>query len=672
MKYRTDFVTNSSSTSFGGALLESLLAILALFDCSGDGEDEEEDDGKGSPIYMEKSIMPAGGRIEAGKDPVYLYAHLVQETEKETIVLLDPTTEINFSFVGDGAKWASISDTSMVDDWKYAEITPIDNPDGGTPPAKVQLKATIRYNKRTYTAKYSIPLVAPPALTVKPEKCNFLTKSGESFTFKVNVANAGVDPWQLDYEMDTWAENLCTVNLEPQNDLSTKADLSITEADNEDPSTGGNAAHYSKGRITVTGRSGEYELTDYCDVYIWREGLFLIKNLDYDPETGEILIKADTGDDGKMKTTVFDLRYMTWNAEKKALECDTSIFESDSFYFDEVEPSDDRAESIFETIQAPITFDGSRPSNLPSGKFVVSMEKAIPGKKGERYRFKVDAVVDDGINYYSVTIPFAIIPAYMDEGKTDWQREYEYAIKTIEKWLPSPEKEKKKAELENGKYYMGTEDVKKFRKECWEIARDLILKEKKSYDDVAAWYDNALYCAEWVQWLNDRAFSMVVNSLTGPIGAMAAGQVKALLQDGIDKIITSKASDTWGDIAYDVIYKRANDVLGGAIDNTYFSKPELKVTWMASFVFYKIVWHWAWDFEDDGKTRKGLFEACKAGCLDIVGVGAEEKLKPFVEELAKKGGFSQSTDFDDYVTKTMAALMPYIKGFIADESGSKA
>ena len=71
------------------------------------------------------------------------------------------------------------------------------------------------------------------------------------------------------------------------------------------------------------------------------------------------------------------------------------------------------------------------------------------------------------------------------------------------------------------------------------------------------------------------------------------------------------------------------------------------------------------------KTRKGLFEACKAGCLDLVGVGGEEKLKPFVEDLAKRGGFAQSTAFDEYVTKTMEALLPYIKGFIADEGGSK-
>lgn len=671
MKYRTDFVTNSSSTSFGGALIESLLAILALFDCNGDGEDEEDAD-KSSPIYMEKSVMPSGGRIEAGKESVYLYARLVQETEKETIVLADPTAEISFSIVGEGAKWAMIADTNMVEDWRYAEIVPVENPEGSTPPSKIQFKASVRYNKRNYTAKFSVPFVAPPALSIKPEKCNFLTKSGESFTFKVNIANGGIDPWQIDYEMDSWAEKLCTVTLEPQNDQNTKADLIIVEADTEDASASGNSAHYSKGRITVTGTSGDYEITDYCNVYVWREGLFLIKTLDYDPETGEILIKADSGEDGTMKTTVFDLRYMTWNAEKKELQCDPSIFESDSFYLEEPEPIDERAESIFETLQAPITYDGARPSNLPSGKFVVSMEKAIPGKKGERYHFTVNAVVDDGVDYYNVSIPFAIIPAYMDEGKSDWQREYDYAIQTIEKWLPSPEKEKRKSDLENGKYYMGAEDIKKFRKECWSIAYDLIMNEKKSYDEVAAWYDNALYCAEWVQWVNDRAFSMVVNSLTGPIGAMAAGQIKALLQDGIDKIITSKASDTWGSIAYDVIYKRANDVLGGAIDNTYFSKPELKVTWVASFVFYKIVWHWAWDFEDDGKNRKGLFEACKAGCLDIVGVGAEEKLKPFVEELAKNGGFSQNTAFDEYVAKTMEAIMPYIKGFVADEGGSKA
>lgn len=196
----------------------------------------------------------------------------------------------------------------------------------------------------------------------------------------------------------------------------------------------------------------------------------------------------------------------------------------------------------------------------------------------------------------------------------------------------------------------------------------MILKQSQSYLDEAAWYDNAVYYGEWIQWFNDRVFNVVLGTLTGPIGAIIVGQGKDLMQDCIEKFFTVKETDSWLDIGMELVGKRVQGTLGGSIDAAYFSEPEVSKSWILSFFVYKWIWHWAFDMENG--ERKGCVEAVKSAFWDLTGAGFEEKIKAYIGDKAAKEGYSQNMSVDEYVTKMYAKLKPYIDRFIEDESGT--
>ncbi len=675
MKYRTDFVTNSSSSSFAAAAFTSLAGILASCNCTDgptDPEDEgEEGGGPGDTRYMQKGLSPEDAtKIIQGKESIFLFAQLVKETEQGPIILTDLNPSIVFS-ITTGAGWVQLSPTDIMGDWAVSELTTLSPEDNTKAPTKVKLRARCRIEKKIYTMYYNFEYEARSSLEVKPVKCSFLSGAEEVADFSVAVKNPGPDSWTLEKIPDSWAEKISTCELLEISMPGTKATLRITENDIEDKSKGG-GDHYTKGRVVVRATcSGDKEpVEDWCEVYVYREGLFRDKLMDADKETGQILIKADKSADGTMEKATFDLRYMRWDAENKKLNCTTAVFTSDEFSLEDPDPKDDKAEAIFDSCKAIIKYEGERVSNMPSGKFSISMDKVIPGKSDDRFKFNVTASVDTGEDIFDVVLPFAVAPANLSDGDANWQKEYEYIKKIINTFFPESKRGLKLRELEDCKHYMGVDDLKQYRRETWNVAQDIVMKQRDDYLAEAAWYDNALYVTEWIQWLNDRAFTACAGALLSPAGAIVAGQIKELMQDCIAKFVTVKATDTWMDIITDILYARSVGLLGGSLDAKYFANPEVSKKWIAMFFAYKFVFHWAFDYE--GADRKGCIEAGKAAAFDLGGVGLEEKMKPFFEGMAAKGLSGNNMSIDEFVSNTTISMRKYLSYIISDERGSGA
>jgi len=667
MKYRTDFVTNSSSTSFASAALTSLLALIASCKCAEPQEVEIEEEEQ-SKTYFRKSVMPEGTtKLVQGGDSIYLYAQLVRDEKEGTIVLASAIPSITFE-VKTGSGWLQLGKPEVIEDWAAVEVTGIANETGGEAPAKISVKAKCKIRKVTYSATFNLDYEAEPTLYLKSRKCDFLSGLGESMEIQLEVKNPGNQPWGITADGSSWANQLCTYEiLESEDDKEGKAILLVTELDTLSP-TGTRSNHYSRGEITIRASNGEKELEDKVSVYIWREGLFYESLLDGDRTSGEILVDADRAADGTMKTSSFDLRYLRWNTETKALVCDTAVFTSDQFNLSDPEAQDQGAETILEKCGFRIKYEGERPSNMPSGKFSAKFDQLFPGFPEQRFRFTVTANVFTDDEAFSVEIPFAILPAVMGEGHSEWKTEVENCRKIINTFFPEEKRAEKLAQFENAKHVYDAAALKKYRTEIWEICQNMILKQSQSYLDEAAWYDNAVYYGEWIQWFNDRVFNVVLGTLTGPIGAIIVGQGKDLMQDCIEKFFTVKETDSWLDIGMELVGKRVQGTLGGSIDAAYFSEPEVSKSWILSFFVYKWIWHWAFDMENG--ERKGCVEAVKSAFWDLTGAGFEEKIKAYIGDKATKEGYSQNMSVDEYVTKMYAKLKPYIDRFMEDESGT--
>jgi uncharacterized Zn-binding protein involved in type VI secretion len=138
MKYRTDFVTNSSSTSFGGALsgiIAALLAALGLGSC-GQASDPDPTD---EPATYRLEVSPSRLRLKAGASAgigitVYKSDPKLGETVAESAVISPQVSAGSLSISPDSGQGQMSLDVQVEEDAEFgdAEITIDAHADGKT------------------------------------------------------------------------------------------------------------------------------------------------------------------------------------------------------------------------------------------------------------------------------------------------------------------------------------------------------------------------------------------------------------------------------------------------------------------------------------------------------------------------------------------------------------
>lgn len=644
MKYRKGFVTNSSSTNFGAAGASALLGLLISLLGSGEGSSSSNAPDQQILGTIRTAKMPSNAKLIQGtEDPVFLYAQFYINTEKGDVLSPEVTSNIEFSVLS-GSNWVSLGNKVMVEDWAAIDLYPSNSEIDEKPPTKVTIAAEVKYLGRKYRKKINIPFESKPEIVMKPDTVSFLSKTGDTAEIKLSISSSMNKNWEFSINLDDTAEKICKCDLEIKSKLGDKAVLTVTENDTIE-GTNKLTSYYDTGKISVIAKSGDIEIEDYLNVKVYREGLYISSGLN--KETGYCVVKGDKNEKNEMLVTELDLVYLVWDNESKRLVSKSEVL-NENLELGDPDCEGELSQNVFDGCGLEINYDRIRPSNISSAVYKLNTSLVIPGKKGEFYRASIPASVQDGDKYFGVSIPVELRPAYLSEAE-NWQKEYENCKKIIYDFMPADAKLKKIQELESSKYLFGVEDLRRFRHECWDIVYKAFVQEQKKYEDLETWYNNAIYYCEWAQWVGDRAFSLVVGSLTGPLGSYTVSLIKDSLLEFINQVITSHPDNVF-DFALEYTSSRFWGTTGSTIDAVVTNEPSMSSKWVIGFFIYKFAWHLYFDKDDNG-NRKGIWEAVKSTAFDFTALGIEKKLEKYIGESATKKGWSKNEKFDEWVKK---------------------
>lgn len=647
MKYRTGFVTNSSSTSFGAEATSILAALIAMFaSLCGDNNDPDQ----GNEGYLSTTVMPDGvSSIKCGdKNPVWVYAQFMVTNQDGEKVDAAATSAISFRAVQD-SEWLNIGSEQDVGGWQVADVEGIQcEIAGASCPSQVKIKASTQYNGKSYSKTFTFSYEAPPSLAVAPVNVKMLSESGDEFEVKYEVQNPGPDAWSISIEPDSWANKICECEKQEDLENANKGIILITESDSEDLDNAKLANYYTSGTITLKATSGDKEFSQDIKVTVLREGLYLDSVLDEDHNF--VYLRAETDDAGKMKVAKFSLVLFKWDAENHALISDAETL-SQNWVLKDFVGEDSDFKKVLGITSLDVNSRGvGTGDTIKPVHFEATVGKIIPGNKDDEY--PIGLLMGSGD--YEVTVPLVILPARApaDGG---WETEYKYCKYTIEEYVPDSMKAEKLKKLENDKHAMGVDGLRAYRHECWIIARDALMKEYRDYKEAADIWNNRLYYAEWAKWFADQCFSVTAGVAFGPFGSYISVQVYDSICD-IISISIDKWDKDWYTLGMEIVWKRVGGFAGKGIDAKAFSSPELSIKWIAQYVVYKVLWHWFWDY--DGANRKGLKKAIQAAGLDLVGQAFKTNMKAFLKDAAEQGGvaLNKDTDVKDLFESCMVSI----------------
>jgi len=651
MKYRTGFVTNSSSTSFAAAGIGAALALIAtlLSLCSPKKDDPNKDDS----ANLLTATMPEGVlTLKCDNNPVNVYGQFVDiDDAGQQKPNASATNAIIFSVV-EGGNWAKTSDDQFSGDWKgtFVTATPVLDP-AVVVPDQIVVKVSGTYNGKPASKNITIKFEGPPSITFDPIAVSLLSKTGKSVEVKYTMKGPSDTKWAPPTaDRDKDAAKICTVKVDADADDPTTGKITVTEADSGYTGPTTFTDYYSKGFINVTVSCIDPPLKDTVKVTVFREGLFISDSTN--PREDKVNV-IDAGSDpaGKLKPpAIVDLCLMSWDDANNAVKAADPVFIFTNLVVGDLDPDDDDSENVFKignyAIKKSSKFgDGIRTSGFSAAMYELSVDKVIPGEEGDFFTATQPVSIDVGEKHYDLDIHVAIQPDTM-KGSPLWQKAYDDCVYTINKLMPVEMRAARLKHLELDKNAMGVDELNLFRKESWEIARDIMIEEAKSYLEDAEKWNTALEYAEMVKWAAAKTFSIAAKAAFGEIGAFVADQAYDAVTESIEKI-AERWDEDWETLARDLVWERltklVSEVKKEGIDHikdeakeAVFGKPEFCLKWLVQYIVVQIVSHWYKDVDGSGK-RKGLTAAVYSTGKDLGGMAFKYAFKSMLKTAQTKG-----------------------------------
>ena len=589
---------------------------------------------------LETTVRPEGATDLTLDDPeaVTVYARFVTEDPDQGEVTDKTTTAAISIEKGKNGEWLAFDDDIVPpEDWKVRDLRAIaisgeDSAVNAPESASVVIRVT--FNNKKFEKEIPFTISAKPEIKIDKQKVSMLSGSRAQEQVSVRLIGAGGKDWDLDFNTVPNADEFFDISRESSDKPEDKNTwvFTIVEQDDTDSSTGLRSS-YDSCKVQLTATCEDKSVTDYFTVTVNREGLLLdvAYTSAFDQEKNAVIIRAEKDNAGEMKKTRAAICFMQWNSETRQLESDAEYVHQHLMISD-IDAEDDVLKKVLGVTRVDMIPGGIGGGNTKAAYYNLSLGTEIPGKPGEELLMSMLLTCyGKEEKAFELKMPVLILPAQLSE-QADWDLEYGYCKEIIERFLDGSIKASRLAKLENDKYSMGVDELRMFRKACWETARFILMQEFRDYKEAADIWDSRLFYLETTQWVVDQCFSVTASLALaefGPMGPLIADQVYKSIYDVVSVSI-DKWDQDWFTLGTEIIWKRVGGFTGKAIDTAAFSKPEFTVKWVAQYAAYRIVWHWFWDYESNGK-RKGFTKAIKSTGWDLAGQAFKTNMKSFLK-----------------------------------------
>ena len=490
------------------------------------------------------------------------YAQVVGPNDKP----IDELTK-KIKFDPGQSKWIDLSDPIIDDGWIAINVGASD-PDANAavshPPKSVALGITMEDVKKDEP-------ILQNNLEIKLLDC-MLETNLEDITFPVSEEKSqvickafiencdGETSWKFkaaymkDYETP---DNEPLTEIEIEEVSETKVNITLTGPILE-PKEG--EKFLRKLFIISAQQKKEKPLERHIYVMVTKEGLFIEKGV---AKNNEIGFLANGDYKGELE---FSLNW--YNPETDQMEVNKEALKNLTL---ELASEDKIGKNIGKVLEPTIHFEKFI-TTMHHGYYSIEVSNKFPGY-GDIYdvNYLVKAPVSNTENpkAFEQFITLKVQSYGMGDKFPAWEKAYEDCKTTIYDYFKDSTERKKLLDmLERNKHKFDVEGMVEFRKKIWMIAHDLMINEAQSYISEANSYDAIIDTLEWVVWMGDLAFQVVLSTYMGPFAAFGTSTFKEIAITGYRMVIEEKSVDEFIDLQIASFKEVLFSVAKGGVINT--------------------------------------------------------------------------------------------------------
>ena len=469
---------------------------------------------------------PAGASQPAGPDPELQAAN----------------DSIEFIRVGEAENWLYDNTPQESDGWKAFLVKSVDllmlNRQFGPthPPSQgVAVRVQAQYKEQVLSETFTFQIADAPVIRTDPQAAHFCAGRAGERSVRAWLEGDWPGPWNL--EASYLDEELAMLTVQPLGEKEIEIKLL---GPTQEPAPGIRLSDsYLKSRVSVRASRGDVEIEAQFDVIVYREGLYVADGLN---QEGYCVLRADVAPGASGRKSHLDLKAMVWDRTRQEMVQDQAVASALDFSVHPNSPQE--LVNMFQVVRLLTAHTGGQGGAYPPGTWSLEIDQTVPGKidKGPVGWLEVRSQARPDIK---LNLPVDVRLAVADE-KQVWQQAYINCRYIIENYLPDKEKAEALEYLQRMSRFWGIQELNDHRQRIWRHASWIIFSEADSYMKSAYWYDVALTGAEWVKWVNDRAFTMVSGAMLGPVGGLAVGELKEAIEMLLDTYI-SNPDASWSD-----------------------------------------------------------------------------------------------------------------------------